>query len=263
MLKKSTVIAAGLSLAIAVTPLWAGWQDLLKSASQELTNSTSVDDSSVSLMEQADVVSGLKEALAKGAQNAVQVLGKKDGFMGNALVQIPMPQPLSLVDQAARQLGQGKYADDFIASMNSAAEQAVPEAASLLAEAIRNMSVTDAMKILNGADDAATQYFREVAGRQLATTFQPIVSNATNQEGVTAAYKMLNKHAGSVLPVSQNPVLSDLMGMVGGSADDLDVDKYISDKTLDGLFKYIALEEKEIRQNPSARSSALLQKIFL
>lgn len=134
-------------------------------------------------------------------------------------------------------------------TMNKAAEKAVPEAAEILADAIRNMSIDDAMNILNGPDDAATQYFRKVSGVSLQNKFQPIVSEATDQTGVTAAYKnMINKAT----------------PLFGGFLEDsaVDLDQYVTDKSLDGLFKYIAQEEKNIRQDPSARTSDLLKKVF-
>ncbi len=227
----------------------AGWQDILNSAVKTVTENKSTTEAASSLLGESEVVAGLKEALANGVETAVNTLGKTDGFMGNSLVQIPLPDSLKLVEKTARTLGQGQYADDFIGTMNQAAEQAVPEAAELLGEAIRTMSVEDATKILNGPDDAATQYFRKVSGEQLSQRFKPIVEKATNQAGVTSAYKGLTANAGSLLG-----------GFV--SQESLDVDKYVTDKALDGLFKYIAIEEKQIRENPLARSTDLLKKVF-
>ncbi|PCH84111.1 MAG: hypothetical protein COB89_05150 [Piscirickettsiaceae bacterium] len=227
----------------------AGWQDFLNSAVKTVTDNKSTTEMASSMLGESEIVAGLKEALANGVETAVKTLGKTDGFMGNSLVQIPLPDSLKLVEKTARSLGQGQYADDFISTMNHAAEEAVPEAAELLGEAIRNMSVEDATKILNGPDDAATQYFRKVSGEQLANRFKPIVEKATNQAGVTSAYKGLTANAGSLL---------------GGfiSQESLDVDKYVTDKALDGLFTYIAIEEKKIRENPLARSTDLLKKVF-
>jgi hypothetical protein len=227
----------------------AGWQDMLNSAVKTITENESTTEVASSLLGDSEVVAGLKEALANGVETAVKTLGKKDGFMGNSLVQIPLPDSLKLVEKTARTLGQGQYADDFIGTMNQAAEEAVPEAAELLGEAIRTMSVEDATKILNGPDDAATQYFRKVSGEQLSQRFKPIVEKATNEAGVTSAYKGLTANAGSLLG-----------GFV--SQESLDVDKYVTDKALDGLFKYIAIEEKQIRENPLARSTDLLKKVF-
>ena len=242
MSRKLRAVLTGLGFFVFVSSASAGWQDMFNDAVKVLSNETVVTESAVSLLDESDVVSGLKEALAQGVHTAITTLGKKDGFMANSLVRIQLPQSLVLVEKTARQLGQGQYADNFISTMNAAAEQAVPEAAELLSEAIRNMSVADATRILNGSDDAATQYFREVSEKQLALKFKPIVEKATNAAGVTA-------NSGSMLTRFV-------------SSDALDVDQYVTNKTLDGLFKYIAIEEKQIRENPLERSTDLLKKVF-
>ncbi len=255
MIKKAALIASGTLLAISLNNnVQAGWQDFLKGAVDELSKNEGVAQTASSLLSNSDMTNGLKEALANGVESAIKTLGKKDGFMGDSLVQIPLPDSLKMVEKTARSLGQGQYADEFISTMNHAAEEAVPEAAELLGEAIRQMSVEDAAKIINGPDDAATQYFRKVSGTKLAEKFQPIIQKATNQFGVTSAYKSLVTQA---TPVLNNPMLSSLV-----PADALDVDQYVTDKALDGLFKYIALEEKSIRNNPAARTTDLLKKVF-
>jgi hypothetical protein len=198
-------------------------------------------------LSQGDMVGGLKEALAKGAHEAIAKLGKKDGFLKNAEVAIPMPESLKKVDKLLRKLGQDKMADEFVATLNHAAEQAVPEAASLFADAISQMSVQDAQAILKGPDNAATEYFRKTSGTKLAERFKPIVQAATDKAGVTNAYKELMDKAGP---------LAKAMGK------DTDLDTYVTDKTVDGLFKMIADEEKLIRLDPLARSTDLLKKVF-
>jgi hypothetical protein len=159
-----------------------------------------------------------------------------------------MPPQLQTVEKTLRRLGQDKMADDFIATMNHAAEQAVPVAAGIFAGAVTNMTVADAKSILTGPDDAATQYFRKTSEAQLQEKFLPIVKDATAKAGVTAAYKNLVKQAG--------PVASFL------GADAGDLDGYVTKKSLDGLFKMVAAEEKRIRENPLARSTDLLKKVF-
>ena len=226
----------------------ADWSDFFKSAVEEVSKS---DGSEIakSALSNNEVVSGLKEALANGVETAINTLGKPGGFLGNSLVEIGVPESLSTVAATARTLGQGEYVDSFETTMNQAAEKAVPEAATILADAIRQMSVEDAMNIVNGPDDAATQYFRKVSEAALSEKFKPIVAQATDQAGVTAAYKNLT---GQVTP---------LLGGIMESGN-LDLDQYITDKSLDGLFKYIAIEEKSIRENPSARTTDLLKKVF-
>lgn len=196
---------------------------------------------------QTDMVGGLKEALAKGAQQAIAKLGKNDGFLKNAEVAIPMPESMKKVDKLLRKVGQEKMADEFVATLNHAAEQAVPEATALFADSITQMTVQDAQAILKGPDDAATEYFRKTSGAKLAERFKPVVQAATDKAGVTHAYKELLDKAGP---------LAKMMGK------ETDLDAYVTDKTVDGLFKMIAAEEKLIRQDPLARSTDLLKKVF-
>lgn len=197
---------------------------------------------------QDEIVRGLRETLSKGVQQAVASLGKPDGFLKNLDVKIPMPSQLQSAERVLRRLGQDRIADEFVATMNRAAEQAVPVAAGVFANAITNMTLTDAKAILTGPSDAATQYFRKTSESQLQEKFLPIVRDATAKTGVTAAYKNLLQQAGPVA------------AFLGTDAGDLD--HYITQKALDGLFKMIAAEEKQIRENPLARSTDLLKKVF-
>ncbi len=212
---------------------------------------------SVNALSQDQMISGLKEALGKGVQNAVNQLGHDGGFFTNLNVKIPMPDKLRTVEKTLRTLKQEKLADDFVHSMNSAAEKAVPEAAAVFSEAIRQMTIADAKSILTGTNNAATQYFRRITGTNLYTRFYPVVTNATQQVGVTAYYKRMTAQAGSG---------SRLGGLLGGTGlvttEDLDVDRYVTTKAMDGLFKMVAEEEKRIRENPVARTTDLLQKVF-
>lgn len=195
-----------------------------------------------------DITAGLKEALAKGAQSAVSSLGRSDGFLGNDSVRIPLPEQLQTVDKVLRTLGQERYTDEFVTTMNRAAESAVPEASAILGDAIRRMTVEDAQNILNGPDDAATQYFRKVGEERLTSRFRPIVSEATSKAGVTSSYKQVIDSAGGAASLI--------------NADAMDLDGYVTSKALDGLFTMIAVEEKSIRDNPAARTSELLKKVF-
>lgn len=240
-----TVLSAAM-LAIAAGAV-AGWQDTLRGVLQG--GGTPGGGGGTAALTQGEMSGGLKEALAQGVEWSVNALGREDGFLGDERVRIPMPKPLRMVEQGARALGQDRYADEFITTMNRAAERAVPEAASILADAIRAMTVQDAAGILSGPDDAATRYFRRTSGETLEQRFLPIVREATSRSGVTVAYKNLVGKGG---------------GMMGGLVDtrSLDLDRYVTEKTLDGLFTYIALEEKRIRENPLARGSDLLKKVF-
>jgi len=193
--------------------------------------------------------------LGKGVQQAVGRLGHDGGFLTNLNVKIPMPEKLQTVDKTLRAVGQDKLADDFVNTMNHAAEQAVPEAAGAFGDAIKGMSIEDAKGILAGPNDAATQYFRRTTETNLFVRFLPIVKKATDQTGVTAAYKQLMEKADS-----GNPFGSFGRSLLG--AESVDVDAYVTNKALDGLFKMVAEEEERIRENPVARTSDLLKKVF-
>ncbi|MGI9335117.1 MAG: DUF4197 domain-containing protein [Gammaproteobacteria bacterium] len=195
-----------------------------------------------------EIVAGLKEALAQGAEQSINALGRHDGFLGDASVRIPVPEKLRPVESALRTVGQSRYADEFITTMNRAAERAVPEASAILGDAIRQITLPEARNILNGPDDAATQYFREVGENRLVANMLPIVKEATSRTGVTASYKSLVDRAGPLAALA--------------NMDATDIDRYVTGKALDGLFLLIAAEEKRIRENPLARSTELLKKVF-
>jgi len=194
------------------------------------------------------VAAGLKEALAKGTDQAVRKLGATNGYLSNALVKIPMPAELKQVDTTLRRLKQDQLADEFINTMNRAAEQAVPLAAPVFAEAVKKMTIADAKEILNGPKDAATQYFSKATRETLLKQCQPIVKQATDQVGLTFAYKQLTDRA---------KVLSPFM-----KTKAMDLDGYVTDKALDGLFAMVALEEEKIRQDSEARTTDLLKQVF-
>jgi|CZKM01.1.fsa_nt_gi hypothetical protein len=222
-------------------------------------NLVSQATASAAVLSQDQMVQGLKDALAKGLQEAIASLGHDGGFLTNLNVKIPMPEKLQTVEKALRAMKQDKYVDDFVTTMNHAAEQAVPEAGSVFADALKQMSIEDAKAILNGPNDAATLYFQKATQTNLYAKFYPIVQKATVQTGVTAAYKNLMAKAN----VGQG--LGSLGSALGGSLldkDTMDVDAYVTNKALDGLFKMVAEEEQQIRQNPVARTTATLQKVF-
>jgi hypothetical protein len=210
-------------------------------------------------LSQDQMVQGLKDALAKGLQQAIAGLGHEGGFLTNLNVKIPMPEKLQTVEKAVRAMKQDKLADDFVTTMNHAAEQAVPEAGSVFADALKQMTIEDAKSILSGTNDAATQYFQKTTQTNLYAKFYPIVQKATAQTGVTAAYKNLMEEAN----VGQG--LGSFGSALGGSLlgkDSMDIDAYVTNKAMDGLFKMVAEEEQQIRQNPVARTTATLQQVF-
>ena len=241
------IIFAGLVLAMTslLNPAQADWKKLLE---QTLEGDKGMGAAATSALSNEDMVNGLKEALASGAQSAVDTLGRSGGFMQNNAVKIPLPEKLQSVGSVLEAVGQEQYVDEFVQTMNSAAESAVPEAGAILADSIRQMSVEDASGILNGPDDAATQYFRRVGEERLTSKLRPIVGDATSRAGVTSSYKNLIDQAGPAAAMM--------------NADAMDLDGYVTNKALDGLFFMIAAEEKRIRENPAARSTELLQKVF-
>lgn len=235
----------------ASSPAQAGWLDKLKEKlgeAQSSPSSSSAVSAAASALSDEDVVKGLKEALSKGAKQAVADLGKDGGYLNNLDVKIPLPDELKKVEKLLRGLGQEKYADQFVATLNHAAEKAVPEAAVLLSDSISQMSLADAKAILKGPEDAATQYFRKTSEAKLKERFLPIVQTATDQAGVTSAYKKLIQKAG---PAAK---------LLGNEATDLD--GYVEGRAVDGLFRMIAAEEKRIRADPLARTTDLLKKVF-
>ncbi len=235
-------------LLVLSTSSHADWQDFLKKQMDSFSNDGDRSGKLAAVLSNDDVIAGLKQALEKGAEYAVASLGRNDGFLGNKVVKIPMPEKLEVVEKTLRKLGQDKYADEFVTTMNRAAEQAVPLTLAVLKKTVVNMSFDDARKILNGPDDAATSYLRKVGGGEMTQKIAPIVARATKKTGVTRQYKKL----------------FDKMGFFNSvmDPDDYDVDKYVTGKTVDGLFHMIAVEEKKIRENPVERTTDLLKRVF-
>lgn len=191
--------------------------------------------------------SGLKEALVKGADFAISSLGKENGFLGNAQVKIPLPDALKTAEKAMRTFGMGKYADELVATMNRAAEQAVVEAKPILLDAIRKMSIQDAKGILTGGESSVTDFFKRTSSAQLAEKFMPVVRESTQKVQLAEKYKQFAGKAAKA-------------GLI--SEQDANLDTYVTHKAMDGLFIMIAEKEKEIRQNPLAAGNELLKKVF-
>ena len=187
-----------------------------------------------------DIAGGLKEALSKGVGSAIKSLGKEDGFLGNVRVKIPLPNSLQKIEKVVRVAGQGKAVDEFVASMNHAAEKAVPVAVDVFVDAIKQMTFDDARNILfSKQSDSATQFFRKTSEETLREKFRPIVEEFTAKTGVTQKYKAMIGKAGFAAQ------------FLGKDATDLDA--YVTQKALDGLFLLVADEEKQIRKNPLGR----------
>lgn len=254
----------GLALAVATLPVIAAGTGQFKDLLNKVKSSAHGSNSSLgSNLPDSDIASGLKEALAKGTTNAINSLGRDGGFWNNSKVRIPLPGKLEQAGKLAKQLGQGAKVDAFELSMNRAAEKAVPQVAQIFGDAIRKMTLSDARGILTGGDHAATDFFRRVAGDALTARIHPIVVKATDSVGVTQKYKAFTSGSGGGALGGALGSLGSLGGNKssnGGSP--MDLDNYVTAKTLDGLFTEIGDQEQSIRHNPGARTTDLLKKVF-
>ncbi len=210
------------------------------------TTTTAKNTTAVSSTEISD---GLKTALFQGVENAVNLLGRENGFLDNVRVKIPLPSALQKTEKTLRVLGQGRKVDEFVESMNHAAEEAVPVAADIFLDSVKQMSFTDAKDILlSSQQDAATQFFRRTSENRLREEFRPIIEKFTEKVGVTQNYKnMIGKYG--------------FLGQALGQ-DASDIDGYITQKAMDGLFLLMADEEKKIRKDPIGQASSILRKVF-
>jgi hypothetical protein len=198
--------------------------------------------------DEATTVSGLKEALSIGSDNAVTSTSKLDGYFANQAIKILLPEKIQTVADVLKKVGYQKQVDAFVLSMNRAAESAAPKARRFFVDAIKQMSFQDAMKILKGNETAATEYFKSKTFDSIYAAFKPSVSESMNKVGVTKSYKdMMGTYTKSVPFVK---------------TESLDLDHYVTTKSLDGLFYMVGEEERKIRTNPAARVTDLLKKVF-
>ena len=195
-----------------------------------------------------DVAAGLKEALAVATGNAVQTLSKSNGYFGDAAVKILLPGKMQTAAEVLKKAGYQKEVDELVLSMNRAAEQAAPKAKPIFEDAVKKMTFEDAQKILNGGNTAATDYFKAKTTPQLTDAFKPVIADSMNHVGVTRSYKALTDRYTALVPF--------------GKMDSLDLDSYVTGKSLDGLFLKVGQEEAKIRTNPAARTTDLLKKVF-
>lgn len=241
-------IACALILTACAGTASADWWDRLLKQASEIPALPTAEVSAGKLLGEEEIARALKEALNNGARQAVAGLGREGGFLEHPRLRIPMPEQLGQVERALRAVKQERLADDFVASLNHAAERAVPEAAGLFGEAIAGMTLADARSILQGSDDAATRYLRQASEARLLERFRPIVREATDRVGVTRDYKRLMQAVGPYY------------ALLGGKTVDLEA--YVAGRAMDGLFSQMAEEERRIRQDPAARTTELLRKVF-
>ncbi len=196
-----------------------------------------------------DAGAGVKSALQKGADVAIQLLGKQDGFWGNDKVRIPLPDWIGKVEKGLKLIGRGKDIDDLKLGINRAAEQAVPQSKILLSNAVKSMSLQDAKSILTGGDNSVTAFFKDKTQAPLSEKFLPIVTTVTNKIGLAKQY---NQFAAQI----------EQTGLVKLSPEQARVERHVTAKSLDGLYYMIGEEEKKIRQDPVGTGSDLLKKVF-
>jgi len=217
----------------AIAALVMGWAGETPAQLENITN--------------REAVSALKTALEKGARAAVEQLGREDGFYGDARVKIPLPDALKRTERTLRRFGMGSYADELVLTMNRAAEAAVPEAKQLFVDSVKKMSVQDAKGILTGGETAGTAYFKRTTSDQLRKRFLPIVKKSTAKVGLAQTYNQYAQQAAA-------------FGLV--KAEDANLDNYVTQKALDGVYLMVAEEERKIRKDPVGAASSIIKKVF-
>jgi hypothetical protein len=236
-------IAFGLVLAsVGTLSAETDWKGMARQAMDQMAQNPQAAQ-----LADGEIVQGLREALAKGTRSAVLQLGKADGFWASDRFRIPLPKTVTKADTLLRAGGYGPQIDELHLSFNRAAEQSVPVAADVFAQAVQKLTITDARNILSGAPDAATQYFKKTTGETLALKFKPLVAQVTARAGLVQQYDKMIASAGP------------LAALAGQKAD---VNDYVTRKALDRLFLRVADEEKAIRSDPAARTSEVLKKVF-
>lgn len=237
-MKKTIFLVIMIGQIFVVFPCYGGIFDKIFKTFESSAQTMSDNDS---------IVSALKEAISIGANNAVASVSKVDGFFGNEAIKIPLPEKVEMLADGLRKIGYEEKVDDFVLSMNRAAEKAAPKARSLFIDAVKEISFDDAKGILKGSDTAATEYFKNKTGVKLYEIFEPIISSQMSEVGVTRYYQDMT---------------SKLKSLPFMNLEALDLDHYVTNKALDGLFFMIGEEEKKIRTDPKARVTQLLKEVF-
>ncbi len=241
--KRWMILAAGLALPMHAHAF--DWNNMLKGVLGKSSSQPAI--SGVDALSNSDINAGLKEALTRGVDAAVAQLGQRDGFFGNAALKIPLPPGLQKAEKAMHMFGMGKQADELVLSMNRAAEAAVPEAKTLLVDAVKEMSLEDAKGILTGGKTSATDFFRAKTDARLTERFGPIVKTTTDKVGLAQQYNQYVGLAAQFNLVDKNQA---------------NVEQYVTQQALDRLYTLIGEKEAAIRANPLQAGSDLLQKVF-
>lgn len=230
-------------IGLLIVPVLSCSQIDYKKISKDVNNSINKNKP----LTNSEIIAGLKEALEVGSKNASASTSKLDGFYKNPLIKIPFPPEAAEMESKLRSLGMNKQVDDFILTINRAAEVAAKQAAPVFINAIKGLTISDGMSILKGSDTAATSYLRQKTAVDLHTRFKPVIKSATQKVEVTKYWTPLANTYNAIPFVKKvNP----------------DLDEYITQRGLSGLFKVVSQEEVKIRKNPSARVTELLKKVF-
>ena len=234
--------AAGAILFFSLTVSQAGWLDKLKDVI-----STDSSDSTSSVLSDSDIAGALKDALTVGSENVVSQLSAPGGFNADPKIHIPLPDSLKTVQDTMNKFGMGSALNNLELKLNEAAETATEKAKPLFINAIKQLTWDDVKNILNGPDDAATQYFKSKMSSPLSDEMRPVVESSLNEVGAIKSYdNVMGKY-------KQLPLVPDVQA---------DLTQHVLDKGIDGIFYYLALEEGKIRNDPAKRTTELLQKVF-
>ena len=252
-MNKTYLIVTILTASIASATAHAGWADIPKGVVQDEEVQkkvlvTTVGTGTTDNLSTETIINGLKEALEVGSRRAIEAISQPGGYLNNQDIRIPLPDSINTVASLLKKYGLESQVNQFEESMNSAAEKAAPQATELIVSAVKEMSFEDAKKIYAGSDDAATQYFKEKTSAKLRALFQPSVEASLGQVGATRYYDDLAGQAKDI------PFVGDKVNV--------DLDSYVTEQALNGLFTMLADEEKKIRENPAARTTDLLKTLF-
>jgi len=219
----------------------------LESSAQLLKDAKKMLGQKSSGLTEKDAADGIKEALVNGTGEGVKIVSKMDGYFGNPEIKIPFPPEAKEVESKLRSMGLGKQVDEVILSINRAAEDAAKDATSIFVTAIKNMTVKDAINIVKGSNDAATQYLKRTTSPELKAKFKPVIKASLDKVNATKYWSdIINTYNKIPFVKKMNPNLTE----------------YVTGKAIDGLFVMIAKEELKIRKDPVARTTELLKKVF-
>ncbi|MGA7826431.1 MAG: DUF4197 domain-containing protein [Geobacteraceae bacterium] len=247
---KRTLSLAFAALFFSISPCHAGILDDLSGQMGDLSQQALPVLQPQSSLDNSTIVKGLKEALATGTERAVTEVARPDGYFGNPLIKILLPDKLQRAADLLAAVGYQQQVNEFVLSMNRAAEAAAPKAAAFFGDAIRQMTVEDARGILAGGDTSATQFFEKKLRAKLFDSFKPVVATSMNKVGTVRSYQDMMGSYGN-LP------MASMLGVPS-----LDLNSYVTNKALDGLFTMVGQEEKKIRTNPAARTTDILRTVF-